>query len=436
MKKKIILITVILIAVVLLGFAFRPRGGDKIVEVAKVGRQTLVQRVTASGKLQAKRKADLSATVFGQVVNIAVREGDKVKKGDFLLQIDRTRAAADAGQYRSAIAMAVAENGSTEATLDQARRDLARGEENYRQHIISEAEIQRLRTAVKAQEAALASGSARIGQARAQMASATDSLNKTTIRAPMDGVITRKAVEEGEMAVVGTMNNPGTVLLTVSDMSVLEAELEASETDVPQVKVGQPAEIAIDAFPGQKFTGLVTEVGASPWIKTDGSVNTGNIFKVKVELRDPPVGVRPGFTVTADIETARRENALAIPLQAMVEKPAEMPGPGGKKAGSAAQSGSSASTPAGSPAEDGPAAREDRVVRASDKVAEALGVFIIKNGKVEFVAITTGVHGDLAIEAVSGPTEGQEVITGPFRILRELKIGDKVKVKKAQSGKG
>ena len=431
MKKKIVLIPVVLVAVILLGFAFRPRGGDKIVEVAKVGRQTLVQKVTASGKLQAKRKADLSATVFGQVINIAVREGDKVKKGDFLLQIDRTRAAADAGQFRSAIAMAVAENASTEANLDQARRELERGEDNYRQHIISEAEIQRLRTAVKSQEAANASGHARIAQARAQMDSATDSLNKTTIRAPMDGVITRKAVEEGEMAVVGTMNNPGTVLLTVSDMSVLEAELEASETDVPQVKIGQTAEIAIDAFPGKKFTGIVTEVGASPWIKTDGSVNTGNIFKVKVELRDPPAGVRPGFTVTADIETARRENALAIPLQAMVEKPAEMTAPGGKKGGSAAQGGSSASAPA----EDGPAAREDRVVRASDKVVEELGVFVIKNGKVEFVGVTTGVHGDLAIEATAGPAEGQEVITGPFRILRELKIGDRVKIKKAQSGK-
>lgn len=430
MKKKIILISVILVAVVLLVFAFKPRGGDKIVEVAAVGRQTLVQKVTASGKLQAKRKADLSATVFGQVVNIAVREGDKVRKGDFLLQIDRTRAAADAGQFRSAIAMAVAETASTEANLDQARRDLERGEDNYRQHIISEAEIQRLRTTVKAQQAALDSGRARIQQARAQMDSATDSLNKTTIRAPMDGVITRKAVEEGEMAVVGTMNNPGTVLLTVSDMSVLEAELEASETDVPQVKVGQPAEIAIDAFPGRKFIGIVTEVGASPWIKTDGSANTGNIFKVKVELRDPPEGVRPGFTVTADIETARRENALAIPLQAMVEKPAEMAGPGGKKAGSGAKS-----SAASAPRNDGPVAREDRVIRASDKVIEQLGVFIIKNGKVEFVAVTTGVHGDLAIEATSGPAVGQEVITGPFRILRELKIGDRVKIKKAQPDK-
>jgi HlyD family secretion protein len=426
-KKTIIILCSIFAAfvfAVMIVFAVaKARGGSKVVETEPIGKRTLSQKVTASGKLQATRKADLSATVFGQITNIAVKEGDKVKKGDILLQIDRAQASAGAGQSRSAIAAAVAEAGASEANLDQARKDLQRADANYKQHIISEAEYQRLQTGLRAQQGAADAARNRVQQARAQLAATSDSLNKTTIRAPMDGVVTRKAVEEGEMAVIGTMNNPGTVLLTVSDMSVLEAELEASETDVPQVRPGQTALISIDAFPGQKFDGVVTEVGASPWIKTDpGSTNTGNVFKVKVEVKNPPANVRPGFTVTADIETARKENALAVPLQAIVEKPPDMKsGPMADKKGDGPGSG----------------AREDKVVRAADKVVDQLGVFIIdKAGKAQFVPVTTGVHGDLYIEATNGPKEGEPVIVGPFRILRELKIGDAVKVQKKAAPEG
>lgn len=417
-KKKIFLIVgggALLLIMIAVGVS-KSRGNRKIVETEKLEKRTLSQKVTASGKLQAKRKADLSATVMGQIINIAVKEGDKVRKGDILLQIDRTRANAEAGQSRSGIAMAVAEAGAAEANLDQARKDAQRAEQNFQKHIISEAEYQRTKNVLRAQQGGLDAARSRVQQSRAQLDAASDSLNKTTLRAPMDGVVTRKAVEEGEMAVIGTMNNPGTVLLTVSDMSVLEAELEASETDVPQVKPGQTALISIDAFSGQKFEGVVTEVGASPWIKTDpGSVNTGIIFKIKVEVKNPPADVRPGFTVTADIETARREGVVAVPLQAIVEKPPE------PKSASAAE-------PQGGGTGSG--AREDKVVRAADKVVEQLGVFTLKNGKVQFVPVTTGVHGDLYIEATDGPKEGELVITGPFRILRELKIGDAVQPRK------
>lgn len=415
-RKKIAIIGGIsVVLVIALVAMLRPRGGQKMVEIEKLGRRTLVQRVTASGKVQAKRKADLSATVMGQIVNIAVNEGDEVKKGQFLLQIDRTRAAAEAGQTRSAIAVAQADERRAEADYQQARQDLQRGEEQYKQRLTSDADIQRLRTAMRAAEAAREGARARVAQARSGNDAASDSLSKTTLRAPMDGVITRKAVQEGEMAVIGTMNNPGTVLVTVSDMSVVEAELECSEADVPQVKVGQPAEIAIDAFPGKSFEGVVTEVGASPWLKTDGSTASGNVFKVKVEIKDPPAGIRPGFTVTADIEVARRENTLAVPLQAIVEKPPEEPG-----VGSVARSAPG----------DGPRASEEKVTRASDKIIDQLGVYLIKNGKAEFAPVKTGVNGDLYVEMLEGPAEGVEVISGPFRILRELKPGDVVQRRK------
>ncbi len=410
-----------LLGVILLGVALRPRGDKKLVEVEKLGRRTLIQRVTASGKVQAQRKADLSATVMGQIVNIAVKEGDAVKKGQVLLQIDRARAAAEAGQSRSQIAVALADEAQAQATLEQSRLDLKRGEEQFAKHLVSDAEIQKMRTAARAAEAARTAAAARVLQARAGLDASSDSLNKTTLRAPMDGVITRKAVEEGEMAVVGTMNNPGTVLLTVSDMSAVEAELECSEADVPQVKVAQPAVISIDAFPGRSFSGVVTEVGASPWIKTDGGASTGNIFKVKVQIKDPPANIRPGFTVTADIEVARRDDALALPLQAIVEKPQAGPGagPAGKR---------------GSAPGDGPAAKEAAVTRAADKVVDQLGVYLIRNGKSEFAPVRTGVNGDLYVEALEGPAEGTEVITGPFRVLRELKPGDAVQVKKQPRG--
>jgi HlyD family secretion protein len=235
----------------------------------------------------------------------------------------------------------------------------------------------------------------RIQQARSNVTAARDTLSKTTMTAPMAGIITALPVEEGEVAVIGTMNNAGTKLLTIADMSVVEAVMEVDETDVPNVKVGQRATVTIDAYPNKTYEGLVTEVGSSPMTANGmGSGGEAVNFEVKIQLTNPPAGVRPGFSASADIITGTRTKALAIPLQALVvrEKPA--------KTGAKAQ--------------------------------EEEGVYVHKDGKVSFVDVTTGLSGDSNIEIVKGVTEGQQIVTGPFRALRDIKDGSKVREQKEE----
>jgi HlyD family secretion protein len=201
-------------------------------------------------------------------------------------------------------------------------------------------------------------------------------------------------VEEGEVAVIGIQNSPGTVLLTVSDMSVVETEMEVDETSIPAVKLGQEARIRVDAYPNQTFTGLVTEVGNSPLIKAGATANDAIKFKVKIQIKNPPEGIKPGLSVQADILTGFRSQALVIPIQALVikdieRKPGETPKPG--------------------------APREEE------------GVYLMENGKARFQAIKTGLLGELSLEVLSGLKGGETLITGPFRALREIKPDDIVK---------
>ncbi|HEX2060060.1 MAG TPA: efflux RND transporter periplasmic adaptor subunit, partial [Thermoanaerobaculia bacterium] len=213
---------------------------------------------------------------------------------------------------------------------------------------------------------------------------------KTTMIAPMAGVITALPVEEGEVAVIGTMNNPGTVLLTIADMSVVEAVMEVDETDIPNVKVGQRATVTIDAYPNKTFSGVVTEVGSSPITgSVTGAAEAVN-FEVKIQLDNPPAGVRPGFSASADIVTGTRSKTLAIPIQAVVVRE--------KKSGA--------------------------------KTIDEEGVYLHKEGKAQFVPIVTGLAGETNIEIVRGLSEGQEIVTGPFRALRELKDGTKIREQK------
>jgi HlyD family secretion protein len=247
----------------------------------------------------------------------------------------------------------------------------------------------------------------RIGQSRSNVEAAHDTLSKTTMRAPMDGIITALTVEEGEVAVIGTMNNPGTKLLTIADMGVVEAVMEVDETDVPDVKVGQRATVTIDAYPNKTFSGLVTEVGSSPIQRTGASATEAINFEVKIQIDTPPPGVRPGFSASADIITGTRTKALAIPIQALVvrEKPADK----------------NAKTPAATAAK--PAKPQDEE-----------GVYVHDKGTVKFVTVKTDLSGDSAIEITSGLKEGQEIVTGPFRALRDLKDGGKVKEQKNVDG--
>ena len=415
-KAAIGIAVVAILAVVIWASVARKDKNLVRVTTAKVGKVPLVSTVSCNGRVRAKTKVDISSQVMGQIVTLAVVEGDKVKKGDLLLQIDKAQYDANAQATQAGLDALFAQRESDRFTREQAERDLDRMKKNFKANIESEQNLQKAQLALDSAKANETADERRIEQARANLMANKDSLKKTTL----DGVVTAKPVEQGENAIVGTMNNPGTVLLTVSDMSVVEGEMEVDETDVPHVRLGQKASLTFDAYPEKKFEGKVTEIGGSPITKSAlGTDSSAVNFKVKVQVTNPPDNIRPGFSVSGKIETDRREAALAIPIPALVvADPASLERPKPGKKNDKPASGSAVAAPA-PPASAGPA----------EKKKDVEGVFVVtKAGTVEFKKIKTGINADLQTEVVEGLAEGDEIITGPFKALRQLKIGDKVKV--------
>jgi HlyD family secretion protein len=296
--------------------------------------------------------------------------------------------------------------------MAQAERDFDRARRNYDARITSEADFQRAQSGLETARSAFGAAQNRVDQMRAGLSANRDTLSKTTVRAPIDGIVTTLRVKAGEVTVIGTMNNPGTQLLTVSDMSTVEAVLMVDETDTPTVQVGQKALLNIDAYPGRTFEGLVTEVGNSPILKDDpdlqGLTTTSDAinFKVKVKVQAPPPTIRPGFSVTADIITGVKEKVAAVPLAAVIVRDS----PKGEK-------------------------------NEAGKLKTEQGVYALRDGKAVFASIRTGITGELKVEVVSGIPAGEEIVTGPFKALREIKEGDRVKKmsekeKKAAEGQG
>ena len=399
MKRKQLWILGGGLAVVVIGGLSLAGMKDKgiAVQVATVGKENLQSKVSANGKVQAVKKVDISANVMGQVTRLAVKEGDPVKAGAFLMEIDPARSKATADAQAAGAEAAAKDWESAKARLQQARSDFARAEANRKAGIISESDFEQARTTLTTTEAAAQASQRRHDQSRAGLRDATIYLAKSTITAPMDGVVTAKRIELGETAVIGVQNQAGTVLLTISDMSKVEAEMEVDEASIPSVKLGQEAQVRIDAYPNQTFQGQVTEVGGSPILKT--STNEATKFKVKVWIKNPPLTIKPGLSAQADIFTGNRDQALAIPFQALVMreiklKPGETHKPG---------------TP-----------REEE------------GVFVQDGGKAKFVAVKTGLMGDLSVEVLSGLKGGETLITGPNRALRDLKGGEMVRAEKAK----
>ncbi|HVG49231.1 MAG TPA: efflux RND transporter periplasmic adaptor subunit [Rubellimicrobium sp.] len=409
MKRKWLWIGLVVVLLAVAGGVAASRRGPKPTEVvmAKVGREDVQAKVSANGRIQAQKKVDISATIPGQITRLAVEEGDRVTKGQFLLQIDAVnpRAAARSNEFSMQALRGDVE--SARALLAQTRDDLNRAERNYKAGILPAADLERARIAVRNTEAAVQAAERRVQQAGASLEGARDTLAKTTIRSPMDGIVTARRVEEGEVAVIGVQNSPGTVLLTISDMSAVEAELEVDETSIPNVKLGQEARVRLDAYPNQTFRGVVTEVGSSPLVN---AANQAIKFLVKVRLENPPADIKPGLSARADILTGFRGQAIVVPLQALVVREAER-------------------TAVQAPAGD-----------ASRREQE--GVYLVeggpKGGKVRFQALETGLIGDMSIEVAKGLEGGETVVTGPFKALREIKPGNAVvpeKPKKEEGGR-
>jgi HlyD family secretion protein len=410
MSKKTKIIVGVAVAVVLLVVLMGSlKGRDKNVArvtTAKVEKVDLVSKVTANGKIQARRKVDLSALVMGQIVNLAVKEGDLVKRGELLLQIDQAQLAAQTAGREAGLEAMRSDLDAQRSTAEQAGRDFQRARQNFEGKILSEAEFQKAKASYDTARANLAATEQRLRETRANLTASRDSLSKTTVTSPLSGIVTFLPVKEGEVTVIGTMNNPGTQLLTISDMSEVEAVMMVDETSVPDVKIGQKARLSVDAYPDRKFEGVVTEVGSSPIAKNDPdllSLTQGSEainFKVKIRVVEPPPTIRPGFSVTAEITTGRKEGAAAIPIQALVVRDVPKEEGKGKK----------------------PASGDERETEE--------GVYLVKDGKLDFVPVETGLAGELLIEVAKGPAVGAEIVTGPFKVLRQVKEGDKVVVEK------
>lgn len=437
-NKKIVIGIVIVLALGAIAFAnvkFKRESGVSV-NTETIKKRRLEAIVSASGKIQPKRDVNISADTMGRVTDLAVREGDRIAKGQFLLQIDPRNLRTAVQRTEASLAAARSTMQGLQLSLDSARTALKQAEENNkRQQELwkgglttretlerTDNELKMRQADLRAQEQSVKTQQLRMQQESATAESARFDLSKVRIESPIAGIVTRRNIEEGETVVIGTMNNAGTVLLTIADMSVIQAEVDVDETDIPALRLGQPAKITIDAMPGQTFTGKVTEIGNSPITAAGQAASTqATNFKVVVTLDKEILEVRPGFTCTAEITTAVRENAVAVPIQATTvremivdSKGAIVRAPEGEKR----------------------PRRPTSTVGAADlppgqSRKELEGVFVVKDGKSLFVPLKTGIAGDKYFEVLDGLKEGDAVVIGPFASVRELADGAAVKVESA-----
>jgi HlyD family secretion protein len=437
-NKKILIgvgIVVLLGAMAFASFKFQRQEGI-VVNVEAVQKRDLQAVVSASGKIQPQRLVNISADTMGRVTDLKVEEGQRVEKGQFLLQIDPrnlttayNQTTASLAASRSTIEQLRVSIEGTKSNLKQAQDNLDRVQRLWKggltpKETLDNAENQvRVRQAeVDSQIRQIETQRLRMTQEEASVENAKLNLSKVRIESPITGIITRRNIEEGETVVIGTMNNAGTVLLTVADMSVIEAEVEVDETDIPNVKLGQKAKVTIDAMGGKSFTGKVTEIGNSP-IQAAGSTSASQAtnFKVKVTIDGEIPDVRPGFTCTAEITTATRAAVIAVPIQAttvrekIVDKEGKIVPPDTKTG----------------PAKRRPTAILESDLKPGQERKELEGVFVVKDNKAVFMPVTTGIAGEKYFEVLSGASVGDQVIVGPFSSVRELAEGAAVKIEAA-----
>jgi HlyD family secretion protein len=459
MSGKNILITVgvVLLAAAVVGANFYfGRDSGLTVTTEQIKARDLEAIVSASGKIQPKRLVNITAETAGRVVNLAVNEGDRIHVGQFLLQIDpkslRTRV--DSGEASLQVAQASLEQmrqsvETARVQLEQAKQNLTRQQMLWKQQLTTRESLERAENDVRTAESSLQereksahAQDSRIMQERATLDNAKYDLSKVRIESPIEGIVTRRNIQEGETAMIGTMNNAGTVLLTLADMSIIQAEVEVDETNIPNVQLGQAAKITIDAIPDRTFQGHVSEIGNSPIQTTSagGAGTQATNFKVVVILDEKVPDVRPGFTCTADIKTATRQGVISVPIPSVAVReliyeangeiyrdPQALKRRRRSFFGSSTNS-SSTSSGSGSSSEQSYQSLPD--LKPGQTRKEVEGVFVVrdKDKRVEFVPIKMGIAGDKFFEVMSGVKAGDEVVTGPYNSVRNITDGDPVKV--------
>lgn len=483
--KKIVIGSIAALVVSGGGFAYYKAQQAKIVKVQTgkvVKMESLVQQVSASGEIKPLNYINITANSYGRIVEIPVKEGDRVKRGQLLLKQESIQSSAELRSTEAMLQQAMTDaEGSeaayraAEATLktmqadlvrikadfEKARLDLERSENLLKEGLISKAQFDQYKAAFEVAKAQIdasqsrilqsqaelnradrnrASARGRIAQQKAAIARSADVVSKTIYTAPLDAIITNLPVRVGESAVPGIQNSIGSSLMTLADLSVITAEVKVDETDIINVKLGQEAEVTIDAIPNKTFMGTVTEVGSSALTRTGQAAGTSTTsgtssqeakdFKVVVTLLEPTKELKPGLSTTAKITTATRQNVLAIPIQALTIRENEKDK---EKEGQAPSTGPSTAKAAGSH-EATPKGGTVSAAKTSKKKEEQ-GVFILRDGKAAFVPVTTGITGQTEIEVLTGLKEGEEIVTGSYKTLRTLKTDTKVKVDNKEAGK-
>jgi HlyD family secretion protein len=432
------------VAVVLAGVAYAnvrfKRVEGVTVNTEKIQKRDLQAIVSASGKIQPKRFVNISADTSGRVTDLAVNEGERVTKGQFLLQIDPRNLRTRVQSGEASLGAARSQLEQMKLSLDSSRTALKQAEDAYRRQqnlakggLTTRETLERAENELAMRKADLASQEQNIRtlqlrteQEQATLENARTDLSKVRIESPIDGIVTRRNIEQGETAVVGTMNNAGTVLLQVADMSVIEAEVEVDETDIPDVKLGQTAKITVDAISGKTFTAKVTEIGNSPIQATGQASTQATNFKVTLTVEGEIPEVRPGFTCTAEITTATRAGALTVPIQATTVREMVVDDKG---------------QVVRAPATPGARRPSSTTVQASElkpgqERKELEGVFVVRDGKAVFEPIKTGIAGEKYFEIISGLKDGDSVIVGPFSSVRTLADGAAVKIEQAPRTSG
>jgi HlyD family secretion protein len=420
-RNKWIVLGLVVTGIAVFGVVMVKKGGNQatVVREEKVAKRDLVASVTASGQVQPHTKVDVASDVSGRIVRLAIKEGQMVTKGQFLLQIDPATYQAEVQRNQAAVAAAKAELARTKANLDQSKSALRRSEEVAKSNstLISEEQLEQLRTTVDVNAALYESARHSIDQTTAALANAQSLLSKTTILAPMSGQVTRLAVEQGETAVPGTFSKDQALLLTISDMSMLETKVKVDETDVARISVGDSATIEIDAFPDTTFRGKVVEISNSALRAAGAASSTSGDqavdYEVKVQLLNPPRDTRPDYSATAKIVTDTRTNVMSIPIIALTVREHEK---NENKDSAQVVLGKKAAKDVG---------KKDQE-----------GVFVVgKDNKVAFRPVRIGIAGEEYFEVLTGLQEGETIVSGSFQAIRELKEGTMVREVKKEAPK-
>jgi HlyD family secretion protein len=408
---------------------------------AQVG--DLAAVVSGSGEIKPKTYVNVSANAFGKIIKLYVREGDQVKKGQLLAQLENVQSSADVAATRAtlqaartdvvaadaAIHTAAADLVRAQADLEKAKLDYQRAQGLFQAELIAKADYDIRQNAYDTARAGVAQAQARLAQAKAQKDSASghitesqanltrvsDVLQKTYYYAPYDGLVTNLPVREGETVVIGIQNSPGSTLMTIANLSVITAEVKVDETDIVNVKLGQPAQVTIDAIPNKTFAGKVTELGNNAVVRSTGvstsqqtiATEEAKDFKVVVTLDNPPQNLRPGLSTTAKITTATRQAALTVPIQALTVRQQKDLREQGK---------------------DGDSVHAAAPPPSQDDKKELQGVFVIRDKKAVFVPVETGISGTTDIEVLKGLRKGDQIVTGSYKVLRSLRNGASVRV--------